>query len=382
MPCRLHGKARSRKNRNNRRYKTIDSFILCYTKTLQLDSITHITLGACAGEILLGKKLGKKALFWGALSQSLPDIDTVGSLVLPADQSFLFHRGITHSYLFAVIVGIGMAFAVHRLYRKNELSLPFLMFFFCFQLALHDTLDICNSYGTGLLEPFSHQRFSVNLLFVADPLFTIGLFVVTLVLIFKPTTYKYRARWALIAISISVVYLCFAVFNKIEIDKRVEASFAAEHIARQRYFTTPTPFNCMLWYVVAKADSQEYTGYSSIWDDDRQVIPFEMHPQNDALLKRAPNQQAVQHMLAFAEGDYTVSQHVGGLYLNVSRFEQVQGWRIKDAPFVFSYSLSAKEGQAGLLQKGRFAGWNATTLKIYLRRIAGRERIQTNKKRL
>lgn len=343
-----------------------------------MDSLTHITLGACAGEILLGKKLGKKALFWGAFSQSLPDIDTVGSLILPADQSFLFHRGITHSFLFAVIAGIGMAFAVKKLYHKSDLSLPFLIFFFCFQFALHDMLDICNSYGTGLLEPFSHQRFSVNLLFVADPLFTTGLFIATLVLIFKSTGYKYRARWALGAIGVSVFYLCFATFNKIKINKRAEASFDAQHITRKRYFTTPAPFNSILWYIVAAADSGYYTGYSSVWDNAKQPIDYEMHPKNAALLRQIPDKEVSQHLLAFADGYYTVSQNGHALYLNVLRFEQVQGWRVNHAPFVFSYPLSAEHSGAILLQKGRLAGWDGNSLKIYIERIAGKQIIKQN----
>ena len=40
-----------------------------------MDSITHIALGACMGEAFLDRKLGKKAMVWGALAQSVPDID-------------------------------------------------------------------------------------------------------------------------------------------------------------------------------------------------------------------------------------------------------------------------------------------------------------------
>jgi inner membrane protein len=343
-----------------------------------MDSLTHITLGACAGEILLGKKLGKKALFWGALSQSLPDIDTMSSLFLPADQVFLFHRGITHSFLFAVVAGICIALAVRQIHRKHDISLPFLVFFFCFQLVLHDMLDVCNSYGTGLLEPFSHRRFSVHLLFVADPLFTISLLVATLVLIFKRSNYKYRVRWALGAIGISLLYLCFGGINKVIINNRAEASFEARHITRNGYFTTPAPFTCMLWYVVAAADSGYYTGYSSVWDNARQPIDYEMHPETDALLKRAPDKKILHHLLAFADGYYTVTKTDTTFYFNILRFGQVQGWRVSNAPFVFSYPLLATQGQAILLQKGRLAGWNGNSLKIYIERIAGRQIIKPN----
>jgi len=40
-----------------------------------MDSLTHLALGACVGEAFFDKKIGKKALLWGALANSLPDID-------------------------------------------------------------------------------------------------------------------------------------------------------------------------------------------------------------------------------------------------------------------------------------------------------------------
>ena len=40
-------------------------------------SITHIALGACMGEAFSGKQLGKKATLWGAIAQSIPDIDFI-----------------------------------------------------------------------------------------------------------------------------------------------------------------------------------------------------------------------------------------------------------------------------------------------------------------
>ena len=137
-----------------------------------MDSLTHICLGACVGELLLYKQLGKKALLWGIAAQNLPDIDAIAAIFLPADRAFLIHRGITHSLFFAIVAGLLLAWLAKRVHYKALASFGTLAFFFCFQLLLHDLLDACNSYGTGLLEPFSHQRFSVNLLYVADPLFT------------------------------------------------------------------------------------------------------------------------------------------------------------------------------------------------------------------
>ncbi|HNK30625.1 MAG TPA: hypothetical protein PKG65_16950 [Ferruginibacter sp.] len=45
-----------------------------------MDSLTHIALGACVGEAFFERGFGKKAMIWGALAQSIPDIDFVAGL--------------------------------------------------------------------------------------------------------------------------------------------------------------------------------------------------------------------------------------------------------------------------------------------------------------
>jgi inner membrane protein len=338
-----------------------------------MDSITHVSLGICVGEILLSKKLGKKALIWGALAQNLPDIDTFAAFFVSPDKDLLIHRSLTHSLFFALIVGLLLALLAKRIHKKIFLSFAALAFFFIFQLMLHDLLDTCNSYGTGLLEPFSHHRFSINLLYVADPLFTIGLLIASIFLIFKDSTNKNRKRWAFVAVFISVFYLFFAGFNKAYINRRADASFRSQGINPTGYFTTPAPFNSMLWYITAVADSGYYTAYSSVWDDTKHPIEFEKHLKNYSLLNKPVNRDVVHNLKEFAGNYYTISQSNNVLYFNILRFEQVQGWRIKNAPFAFSYPLVSGHDEYLLLQKGRLAGWNENAIKKYIERIGGRE---------
>ncbi|MDF2432653.1 MAG: inner rane protein [Mucilaginibacter sp.] len=337
-----------------------------------MDSVTHLALGACTGEILLGKKLGKKALLWGALAQNLPDADTFVSEFFSADKSYLVHRGITHSLSFAIVIGLGLALAAKSIHRKENIPFRLLAFFFCFQLLLHDLLDTCNSYGTGLLEPFSHHRFSINLLFVADPLFTISLVVASLFLMLKKTSNKQRLKWAWAGIIVSACYLCFACFNKLYADHQAEASFANQKLHPDSYFSTPAPFNCMLWYIAAAADSGYYTGYISIWDDFKQPVDYGYHPKNYALVNNIHN--SLLHNLEEFAGDYfTISRSGDGLYFNILRFQQRHGWLDTKAPFAFSYPLTSGNADGLLLQRGRLAGWNKKTLKAYLMRIAGKK---------
>ena len=138
-----------------------------------MDSLTHIVTGACIGELFLGKQLGKKAMLWGAITQSLPDIDFITSFWLNPANSLLAHRGFTHSFLFAGICTVLLAMLAVRWHRKHDVSLGWWMLFIGTEIFSHLLLDSCNAYGTGWFEPFSHKRISFDLLFVADPFFSI-----------------------------------------------------------------------------------------------------------------------------------------------------------------------------------------------------------------
>ena len=38
-----------------------------------MDSLTQIVLGAAVGEAVLGKKIGTRAMLWGAIAGTIPD---------------------------------------------------------------------------------------------------------------------------------------------------------------------------------------------------------------------------------------------------------------------------------------------------------------------
>ena len=239
-----------------------------------MDSLTHIVLGACVGEAALSKKLGKKALVVGAIAQSFPDIDGVASLWLSPTESLLFHRGITHSFLFGLLAAVGFALLTQRIFRTRSLSFANLLIFFCLQLWLHSLLDTCNEYGTGLLMPFSDQRFSWGLLFVADPFFTLPLLAGSVALLALRNPHPARKKWWVICLVLPGLYLAYGAANKTTVDHQVEKALAAQPIPATTFKTKPTAFNTWLWYVVAPVDSGYYIGYRSVFDSKDYARPW------------------------------------------------------------------------------------------------------------
>ena len=62
-----------------------------------MDSLTQITLGAAAGELALGRMVGNKAIFWGAVAGTIPDLDVVFSPFLNDIEKLVYHRGFSHA---------------------------------------------------------------------------------------------------------------------------------------------------------------------------------------------------------------------------------------------------------------------------------------------
>ena len=59
-----------------------------------MDSLTQIVLGAACGEVALGKKIGNKALLFGAIGGTIPDLDVfVGRWIYSNEIDIMsFHR--------------------------------------------------------------------------------------------------------------------------------------------------------------------------------------------------------------------------------------------------------------------------------------------------
>ncbi len=85
-----------------------------------MDSLTQISLGAAIGEAVLGRKVGNRAMLWGAIGGIMPDLDTVANLVTDPISGLAYHRAITHSFLFAVLVPPMLGWVIHRIYSPRK----------------------------------------------------------------------------------------------------------------------------------------------------------------------------------------------------------------------------------------------------------------------
>jgi inner membrane protein len=335
-----------------------------------MDSLTHIAIGACIGDLFLGRKIGKKAMLYGAVAASLPDIDFIASFWLNTTDDLLAHRGFTHSFLFAAGAVLVPAFFLRKRHAADNIPIKIWLVFLGTEIFIHLFLDAFNAYGIGWFEPFSHYRVSFNIIFVADPFFSIWPGVAAVCLLIMNRNSSKRKAWALSGLICCSLYLVYCITNKFKIDHHSRYALIHQGIHADHFITTPTAFNNWLWYVVAEADSGYYIGYRSVFDKNDQ-IDFRFFSRNDSLLQPFIGRKDLRQLVRFSQGFYTAELSDRGVVFNDLRFGQIMGWQNPDAHFVFHYYLQQPGENNLIVQRGRFANWNWKTVKVFVRRIRG-----------
>jgi len=273
-----------------------------------MDSLTQIVLGAACGELVLGNKIGNRALLFGAIGGTIPDLDVfLGSLFYSNSiDQLAFHRGIMHSLVFAVIASMVLGFITFEAYntkkRKHSSSLKDWMLLFFFSIATHPILDCFTPYGTQLFAPFTDYRIAFNNISVVDPLYTLPFLICMLVVLFMKRNNPKRIRWAKAGVFISSVYMLCTVIAKLYIDNVFKNSFKKAGIETLRYRAQPTVLNAILWYGIAETKDDYVVSYYSLFDKSataNQMIHIAKN--HEKLNMQAPD---LKRMAWFSDGYY------------------------------------------------------------------------------
>lgn len=250
-----------------------------------MDSLTQIVLGAACGEAILGKKIGNKALLFGALGGTIPDLDVIIGSWLYGNEidAMLFHRGFMHSILFSVIAAFLLGWLFYKIYnsgkrfntttQKDWINLCF------WSLFTHPILDCFTPYGTQLFAPFSNYRVALNNIAVVDPLYTLPFLICMIVLMFyKRATFK-RRIWLKWGIGISSLYMLFTLCNKLYIDSVFKKSLRDSEINDMRFSTQPAIFNNILWYGIVETETSYFVSDYSLLDTNNRFLNFREIPK-------------------------------------------------------------------------------------------------------
>ena len=277
-----------------------------------MDSITQIVLGAACGEAVLGKKIGNRALMFGAIGGTIPDLDVfVGKLLFNNEiDAMAFHRGFMHSFLFAILAAIGFGMLVFWIYNRGKrygmTTQKEWMWLFFASIFTHPILDSFTAYGTQLFAPFSNYRVAFNNIAVADPFYTLPFLIALIIMMcFKRTSTK-RRLFLRIGLVISSLYMLFTFGNKYHVHGVYKQALKEQQIDYLRFQTQPTILNNILWYGIAETSDAYYVGFYSILDKEATVSKWLKLPKNHNLIKGMPTD--LKTLAWFSDGYYNLSK--------------------------------------------------------------------------
>lgn len=269
-----------------------------------MDSATQFVLGACVGAAVLGPRIGpRKAAIVGGLLGTFPDLDVYYPYEGPVD-SFVLHRGPTHSLIMHALATPVFGEAILRIFRKFREDGPsahrlrvYLAVFLCF--STHALLDAMTVYGTKLFWPLMPDPVGVGSVFIIDPLYTVPLLVLALWALFQGNWSAGYARGLTVALVLSTGYLGWSMgAQQIAQARAIDAVGGLEE--GDRILAIPTPFNTLFW----KATILRGDDYANIYvpilggaDDVRAYA----HPRNVQSLGCALNVADIARVAHFSD---------------------------------------------------------------------------------
>lgn len=267
-----------------------------------MDSITQIALGSAVSEAVMQNKVGRKAVLWGAILGTIPDLD----VLIPmgdAVKDFTYHRAASHSLFFmtlAVPIILWIILKIHRGTKKYWKEWTALILLSLFTHALLDSLTV---YGTQLFLPFTNYPVGLGSIFVIDPLYTIPLLVGPVSFFILRNKPKSAQKYNYLGLTISSLYLIWTVIIQNHVTTLAKDSLKYSGIEVSNILTTPSPFNTVLWRVLGMTESGYVEGFYSLIDNDSEVN-FNSYTSSNSVSENIKNSWTVDRLLWFTKGFY------------------------------------------------------------------------------
>lgn len=331
-----------------------------------MDSVTQFVLGASVGEAVLGKKVGNKAIIWGGIGGTIPDLDVFLNPFYDEVTSLIIHRGISHSLFFPIVAAPIIGYFVSKIHSKSG-SLSGWIHLFFWTIFTHPLLDLFTGYGTGLFTPFLDYRFQLDTIFIIDPGYTLPLLLAIISILFIRRGSNLRSIFNWIGLGLAHTYLVFTVYHKLSFQSIVEQNIKDQGINADQYMTAPAPLNNFLWWVLIEDGDDYLVSYYSFFDSTEDLT-FKSFEKNSELLSTVSNSTQIQTLIKFSKGFYSIKRDGRKLIFNDLRFGPTSGWFDLSKDFIFSFDIELINGNIYI--KRRPASFNSR--QEDLNRLIGR----------
>ena len=306
-----------------------------------MDSLTQIVLGASVGEVVLGKKVGNKAILWGAIAGTLPDLDVLLNYFTDEISATQMHRGFSHSIVFAVLIAPLLGWIAKKTHLKlKDVSFSDWTKLFFWTTVTHPLLDAHTTWGTQFFWPFNY-RLAYQNIFVVDPIYTLPFLGFLIIVMTLNKENPRRSKFNTIGLLISSSYLILTLIFKWISFQEFKEGLESQKIEYVKIDSKPSPLNAILWSSLIETEKGYRTAYYSLFD--KQEINYSKEfLKNHHLLEPYLNQKVIKQLIDIAAGWFRIEEKNGKLLFWDLRFGQM-GMDVNNATFLWYYELNIDE---------------------------------------
>lgn len=264
-----------------------------------MDSFTHLFLGGALAAALAPARHRRVALLAGAAINTLPDLDVLPLFLFTDDPvvRMTWHRAATHSLLLLPFVAWALWALLKRHWTPVRQAPRRWFWLILANLLAHPLLDACTIYGTQLFWPLPVPPTMWGSLFIVDPLFMLPLFVACVGVAWSGAR-PLAGPAAGVGVALACAYVAWSALAKWQVERVAEPSLALAGWSGAAHFSTPMPFNTLLWRVVALTPEGFVEGEYSLVADHG-PIRFRHYRSDGAALRQVRDYPAVRELLWF-----------------------------------------------------------------------------------
>lgn len=334
---------------------------------------------------MMGKRLGNRALAWGALFGILPELlELLVSPVLDTARELAWGRGMSRSLVIMALGSWGIAQGLAKLWKREKISKAQAGAFVFAVWAAHAIVDCFTVEGAALLWPVMDKRVAFNFLDHLDFLFTGPLVVAVVWLAFlrEPVAKKSRAKKSAppskrrklcyLGLGLSAAVALLAVGMKFVASAGFDADLARRGTQYVRRMESPTRFNVLLWRSVVDRGGEFWVGYRSVFERRDSPVRWTIYPKGDGALVKVATLRETKTLASISDGWWLARPHAKGAWLGDLRFPESRIWGSKkgmvDSRLAFSWVIDSSEKRDHL----RSISPDRESTGDYLQRMAAR----------
>jgi len=283
-----------------------------------MDSLSQAALGAAIGVTVMGRRTRPwKAALIGAVAGTLPDLDAFYDYGDPVS-NMVYHRAVTHALFWQTVASLPIAATTAAALRELK---QFRWWWLTIWLVLvtHALLDWTTVYGTQLGLPFTATPFGLGSMFIIDPAYTVPLLIGIGVALSLRNPRGWR--WNVAGLVISTAYLGWSALAQQHVAGVAQENLRAQGHQVERLLVTPSPFNTILWRVVAMTPQGYLEGYHSLLDGDRN-IHFDAFDRGGEIYAQLRDNLSVDRIARFSHGFFKMSERDGRAIITDLRMGQ------------------------------------------------------------